>query len=83
MNAALFSRDGASDSDSSIVFNEESIDQQCFIDTYTANFQCNGFLEETFAIQSEEQQFDPGTGFFSDEPVSDPSPWYGSDKWVD
>jgi hypothetical protein len=83
MNAALFYREGPSDSDSSAVFNEESIDQQCFIDAYTANFPCKGFLEETFAIPSEEQEFDPGTGFFSEEPVPDPSPWYGSDEWVD
>ncbi|KAF3326452.1 homeobox-leucine zipper protein ATHB-16-like protein [Carex littledalei] len=83
MSTAMFYRDGASDSDSSVVFNEESIDQQCFIDTFTANFPCKGFLEETFAIPSEEQELGAGTGFFSDEPVSDPSPWYGSDDWVD
>lgn len=83
MSASMFYRDGASDSDSSVVFNEESIDQQCFIDTYTANFPCKGFLEETFAIPSEEQELGAGTEFFSDEPVSDPSHWYGSDEWVD
>ncbi|KAJ4796555.1 Homeobox-leucine zipper protein family [Rhynchospora pubera] len=83
MNTTMFYRDGASDSDSSVVFNEESIDQQCLIDTYTPNFSCKGFLDESFAIPSEEHEFGAGAVFISEEQVSDLSPWYGSDEWVD
>ncbi|KAJ3673732.1 hypothetical protein LUZ60_005724 [Juncus effusus] len=65
-NNTILYKDGASDSDSSIVFNEESIDQ-CFIDTYQpTDFPCKGFLEENF-----EPEFcagsGSGTGFFSIE----------------